>query len=181
MKIDFEKVLTVAFGVLLVSLLLFWYETKEFKYSTELPKDYKMTEKEIYFTINDDEMVCITNNYTNKNILIKTDSTLENEIKVVYSYIDSLDVYYTRTFNSKDKTRSYVNFEGDIRVNKNLVENSFDLLYGIMKDDTFYNYGLLKYTKVIVYVHPDYVGQIKLNDGKTNFCKLTSWKDIKWY
>ncbi len=181
MKDKFVITITVAFGVLLVSLLLLWTETKNYKYSSDLPEVFDMVEKEATFNLGREELVCIMNNFTNRNISLQVDNRLEDEIRITFKYYKTNKTSYTQKYDSKDDNKSYINFKSDFKLNRDNISDVFNLGSKMMEDKTIYNYSLLKYSKIVVYVNEDNVNKIKFARENSYFCSSSGWNDIKWY
>jgi hypothetical protein len=150
----------LSFGVLILGILCFGYETSSFEHNNVLPDTFELTKKEEVFKINDNQKINLLNSSKLNNIKVKADDNLHDEIKIVFEYYKTADVRYVYQLNEEDNLNlmfvSNLNFEiGDSIDVLNLFSDTF-------KNKTIYNYNLFKYPNIYVYANTSDLSRIKL-------------------
>ena len=140
------------FIILLLGVCFFTYEVKGYEYVNSLPTGFVMETKDVNVKINDLE-----------KIVIKADTKLDN-IKLYISEDVAHDEIIIKTENYRTSDVSYIYKYDDnnikITVTSDLVydmdytEDIMNLFVSTLKKKTIYNYNLLKYPNINVYVNP---------------------------
>lgn len=159
--------LFVGLAVFLIGIAWFYLETINFDIDKNLTNNFEMQQEVLEYEISDDETFRITNFNTNKNMKLYIDNSLSNEVRIVVVYPDIMRVkskYYT--IDEKDLVR--INIENELIMDFNTLNDLYDLGIISLKNETLYNYSLLKYSEVRVFVNENYKENIEFvnNYGK---------------
>lgn len=140
--------------LLLVGVICFYIETSNYDISQGLTSNFNMKQKELKYEINSNETFRITNNEIDKNINLYVDNTLSNEIKILIVYTDLLDIdsnYDTKV--NKNKRVTKVDVESELVIDFDNINDFYKLGIATLKNKTIYNYSLLEYPEIRVYVN----------------------------
>lgn len=156
------KFILVGFIIFIIGAIGFYVELKSFKETDNLPANFKMNQETFRYSINETDIFRITNNNTNVNVKAYIDNTLDNDIKIIVNYptLNKIDHDYTVTNYEKNKLIK-IDFESSARLD---VDGAKDLfILGILgfRDKIMYNYSLLEYPEVRVFVHEKYKENIE--------------------
>lgn len=161
--------LFAGFIVFLLGATWFYIETIDYNVSANLSNNINIKEEKLEYEISNDKIFVITNRNSNSNIQLFIDNSITNKVKIEVEHADILNVisnYYL--INDYGKELNKIDFESVLSISKNSVLSLYDLGIDSLKDKTIYNYNLLRYPTIKVYVHEDYRENIKFvnNDGK---------------
>lgn len=158
----------IAFGFILflIGIVVLQQETKKYEYSTDVPFNFNVEEREIVIPLSFEEIVEINNYFDGKNIYFYVDNTLEDEVKIISKEIDINEVSYNQVFDKKEK-RTTLNIDSEFDLNKDSLYDVFKLAFDILKDKKIYNYTSLKYPIIEVYVNESDKDKIEVTKGKT--------------
>ena len=147
-------------AVFLIGIAWFYLETIDFDIDKNLTNNLEMEQEVLEYEIEDDETFRITNFNTNKNMNLYIDNSLSNEVRIVVVYPDIMRIksgYYT--IDEKNLVR--INIENELVMNFDTLNDLYDLGIISLKNKTLYNYSLLKYSEVRVFVNEDYKENIE--------------------
>ncbi len=150
----------VGFIVLLLGVTFFAYEVKGYEYVNSLPTGFIMDSKEVNVRIEGLEKIVITSDsklnniklYVDENvakdeILIKTDSYKTSDISYIYKYLeDSMNITIT----------------SDLKYDIDYTEDILNLFVSTLKKKTIYNYNLIKYPNINVYINPSNSNRVSI-------------------
>ncbi len=152
--------LFVGLAVFLIGIAWFYLETINFDIDKNLTNNFEMKQEVLEYEVTDDETFRITNFNTNKNMNLYIDNSLSNEVRIVVVYPDIMRVkskYYT--IDEKDLVR--INIENNLIMDFDTLNDLYDLGIISLKNKTLYNYSLLKYSEVRVFVNENYKENIE--------------------
>lgn len=152
--------LFVGLAVFLIGIAWFYLETINFDIDKNLTNNFEMKQEVLEYEVTDDETFRITNFNTNKNMNLYIDNSLSNEVRIVVVYPDIMRVkskYYT--IDEKDLVR--INIENNLIMDFDTLNDLYDLGIISLKNKTLYNYSLLKYSEVRVFVNENYKEKIE--------------------
>ncbi len=152
--------LFIGLAVFLIGIAWFYLETIDFDIDKNLTNNLEMEQEVLEYEIEDDETFRITNFNTNKNMNLYIDNSLSNEVRIVVVYPDIMRIksgYYT--IDEKNLVR--INIENELVMNFDTLNDLYDLGIISLKNKTLYNYSLLKYSEVRVFVNEDYKENIE--------------------
>ena len=152
--------LFIGLAVFLIGIAWFYLETIDFDIDKNLTNNLEMEQEVLEYEIEDDETFRITNFNTNKNMNLYIDNSLSNEVRIVVVYPDIMRIksgYYT--IDEKNLVR--INIENELVMNFDTLNDLYDLGIISLKNKTLYNYSLLKYSEVRVFVNEDHKENIE--------------------
>lgn len=161
--------LFMGFAFVLIGITCFYLETINYDVSSTLTSSFNMEQKILEYEIKDNQVFRITNFGTNKNMNLYIDNSLSNEVRIVINHSDMLDIesdYYTKNNNDKELVR--IDLESELIMNWDHAKDLADLGIISLKNKTIYNYTLLKYPEIRVFVNENYRENIEFinNYGK---------------
>lgn len=162
--------LFIGFAVFLIGIAYFYIETLNYSVDSNLTSNFNFEQEVIEYEINNNETVVITNDNTNKNMSLFIDNSLSNEIRIVVVHPDIIEInskYNTKEYNNNQSIT--VNLNSDLIINLDNLSVLYDLGILSFKNKTLYNYTLLEYPEIRVYVNENYRSNVKFinNYGKT--------------
>lgn len=148
------RTLFVGLVLFLIGIACFYIETINYDIGSSLTSNFTLEQKVIEYKINNNQTFKITNDGTNKNMNLFIDNTLDNEVRIVVEHVDIIDI--KNEYNSKkylnDEVIS-VDMESDLELDWNGILDLYDLGIASLQNKTIYNYSLLKYPEVKVFVN----------------------------
>lgn len=157
--------LFLGFAIFLIGISWFYIETMNYGVSDSLTSNFNMEKELLKYEINYDDTFKITNYGTDKNMKLFIDNSLSNEVRIVISHSDMMNMkvdYY----NDHDVVN--IDFKRNLNPNFNDIIDIYDLGIISLKNKTVYNYTLLKYPEVLVFVNENYKTNIKFIDSNGN-------------
>lgn len=155
--------LFAGFIVFLLGATWFYIETIDYSVSSNLSNHISMKVEKLEYEISNDKTFVITNRNSNKNIQLLIDNSItDNKVKVEIDHANILNVasnYYV--INDDGKEFNKLDFESALSISKDTVLSLYDLGIDSLRDKTVYNYNLLRYPNIKVYVHENYRENIK--------------------
>lgn len=130
-----------------------FYDNSPYNISKSLPQPFEVENKRVKFDITNKDAIYLKSNAKFNNIEIITDNNLKDEIVLDFEYYKTAKVSYTNHFNENDEL--IISFDSDIDF-KN--DDFIDLLIlGIesIEKKTIYNYNMLRYPRIKVYVNSE--------------------------
>lgn len=150
----------LAFVILVIGVVFFWYETSSYEYANKLPDEMELTQKETVFKLEEGKKINLKSYSKLDNITIIYDDSLGDNMVVNLEYYKTADVRYMYDYNDYDDLNisftSKLNFEADD------VQDVFKLLYSTFNRKTIYNYNLFKYPNIYVHVSSKYRNDITI-------------------
>ncbi len=150
----------LCFGILILGILCFGYETSSFEHNNLLPDTFELTKKEEVFKLDDNQKVNLINSSKLDNVKIKADDNLHDEIKIVFEYYKTADVRYVYQLNDEDNLN--LMFVSNLKFEIGDTFDVFDLFTDTFKNKTIYNYNLFKYPNIYVYANTSDLSRIIL-------------------
>ena len=150
----------LSFGVLILGILCFGYETSSYDHNKILPDSFELIRKEEMFDINDNQMINLINSSKLDNVKIKADDNLHDELKIVFEYYKTADVRYVYQLNEEDNLN--LTFVSNLKFSINDYIDVFDLFTQTFNNKTIYNYNLFKYPNIYVYANTSDLSRISL-------------------
>jgi hypothetical protein len=141
----------LCFGILILGILCFGYETRSFEQNNVLPDTFELTKKEKVFKLDDNQKVNLINSSKLDNVKIKADDNLHDEIKIVFEYYKTADVRYVYQLNDEDNLN--LMFVSNLKFEIGDTFDVFDLFTDTFKNKTIYNYNLFKYPNIYIYAN----------------------------
>ena len=148
------RTLFIGLVLVLVGGACFYIETVKYDINPSLTTNFGFEQNVIEYEINNNEIFKITNDGTDKNMNLFIDNTLDNEVRIVIEHVDIMNV------NSKYNSKKHLNqeiinvdVESDIELNWDAIIDLYNLGLASLKNNTMYNYSLLKYPEVKVFVN----------------------------
>lgn len=151
----------VGLVLLLIGGICLNIELKNYQKSSYLTSNFVFEQKEFDYRIEPNKKYKITNNKSNNNINLYFDNSLQDNIKIVIVYANLLDI------NSKYeeyKAGASINLESDLELDLTAIKEIKKLGIASLNNKTIYNYTLLKYPKINVYVNEKYKDNIVFAD-----------------
>ena len=136
-----------------------FYDNSPYNISKSLPQPFEVESKRVKFDTTNKDSIYLKSDAKFNNIEIITDNNLKDEIIIDFEYYKTAKVSYTNHFNDKDDL--VVSFESDIEFNN---DDFVDLLIlGIesIEKKTIYNYNMLRYPRIKVYVNSANKNKVK--------------------
>lgn len=158
--------LFIGFALFLIGIAYFYIETINFDIDSSLPSNFNLKKEVLEYEIDSDQTYRITNLGTNKNMKLFIDNSLSNEVKIVVDHFDMVAIeskYYTIDYNNNELVR--IDLESKPIMNWNDIANLYDLGIVSLKNKTIYNYTLLKYPEIKVFVNENYRNNIEFVDN----------------
>lgn len=149
----------VSFLIIFVGVLFFGYEVSSFEYQEKLPYGFKLITKEVSFDIADVKNIYLKTDSKLDNLKVINDSTLEDEIKIVFEYYDTADVRYEYNFNEDNNLD--LTFASNLDFDLSDSVDVLKLFVSTFNKKTMYNYNLFKYPNIYVYANSKDLGRIK--------------------
>jgi len=151
--------------LILIGIICFNIETRNYNISTNLTSNFNMEQKVLEYEINKNETYRITNDGTNKNINLYIDNTLSNKVKIVVVYADLLKIDSDLDTNVyEDENVINVDIESELIIDFDDINDFYTLGMASLNNKTMYNYTLLKYPEIKVFVNEKYKNNIELVD-----------------
>lgn len=161
--------LFLGFVIFLVGAAYFYIETIDYKIDTNLASNIVMRDEVLEYEISKDKEFILSNSNTNKNMQLIIDNNLDNKVKIEINYAEMLMLHSNySTVKSNNKEVNRINLDSDLVPDWKNIVSLYDLGINSLNDKTIYNYNLLKYPLVRVYVHENYRANIKFvgKDGR---------------
>jgi len=151
--------------LILIGIICFNIETCNYNISTNLTSNYNMEQIVLEYEKNKNETYRITNDGTNKNINLYIDNTLSNKVKIVVVYADLLKIDSDLDTNVyEDENVINVDIESELIIDFDDINDFYTLGMASLNNKTMYNYTLLKYPEIKVFVNEKYKNNIELVD-----------------
>ncbi|MBQ7136369.1 MAG: hypothetical protein IJO43_00130 [Bacilli bacterium] len=149
--------LTIGFLLILVGVAYFYTETVNYDISMDLASNFNMKQKILEYEISDSEIFKITNNEIDKNMNLYINNNLTNEVRIVVEYSDLLMINtdYDTRYRKNEKVIN-LDIESELILDFNSIDSLYKLGLETLRNKTIYNYSLLGYPKVRVYVNEKY-------------------------
>lgn len=154
--------LFLGFAIFLIGISWLYIETMNYGVSDSLTSNFNMEKELLKYEINSDDTFKISNYGTDKNMKLFIDNSLSNEIRIVISHSDMMNMkvdYYN------DHNVVNIDFKSHLNPNFNDIIDIYDLGIISLKNKTVYNYTLLKYPEVMVFVNENYRTNINFIDS----------------
>ena len=161
-----KKLFACLFLSVIVSVIVFGYETNSYKYTAKLPLGFKTEDKELYFDIQDKKEIIFKSNSKYDNVKIYEDSTLDGKMKVVLTQFETAKTYYTSYLN--DDNRLNLVFDSYFDPNVETLTDILKIGVNTIKNKTIYNYNMLKYPEITIYVNSKDKNKIEIKKGNVN-------------
>lgn len=167
-----KKYLTTLFiggALFLIGIAILYIETINYDTSLSLTSNLNYEQEVLQYEINNDQTFRITNDGTNKNMKLYIDNSLSNEIRILVVHPDIIEIesdYNTK--NNYNAEMIMIDLESKMLLDWNTVESLYDLGILSLKNRTIYNYTLLEYPEIRIFVNENYRNNIEFidNNGK---------------
>lgn len=157
--------LLLGFLIFLSGMTFFWIETMNYKYDNSLTDIFPLKTEEFMIKIEMNKKYRITNYQSDNNLVLKIDNTLKDEIKVINSHVDTAKIHYSNnTTKNIDEDIVNLRFSSSLDLDFDDIKPIFDLTAHGFKNRTIYDYSILKYSTIEVYVN-------EINADKIEFMK----------
>ena len=161
-----RNLFTGLFISVIVSVLIFGYETNYYEYSSKLPIGFKTENKELYFDIYDKKEVIVKSNSRYDNVKVYEDDSLDGKLKIVLTEYNTAKPYYT-SYLSNDDVLSLV-FDSYFMPGVDTLTDILKIGTDTIKNKTIYNYNMLKYPEITIYVNSKDKDKIEIRKGFLN-------------
>ena len=128
-----------------------FYDNSPYNISKSLPQPFEVENKRVRFDITNKDSIYLKSNAKFNNIEIITDNSLKDEMVLDFEYYKTAKVSYSNHFN--DNNELIISFDSDIDFTN---DDFIDLLIlGVesIEKKTIYNYNMLRYPRIKVYVN----------------------------
>jgi len=161
MKNNFRFIL-IGFIIFAIGFICFCFEIKDFNKSYNLTSNFIIKQEIIKYPIGSNETYRISNDKTNNNVNLYIDNNLSDEVRIVVSYpdISKIEYDYSKT-NSGENNLIRIDFESTTLLDFDSISDIFELGVATFKKEIMYNYTLLKYPEIRVYVNEKYKENIE--------------------
>lgn len=151
------KFIIIGFIVFLLGIIVYNVEIKDFEKREGLTSNFNMESLVLNYDINKNKVYRFTNDGTNKNLKLYINNNLTDEIKVIVSYVDYSRVQYDfDTLSLNDKQVSVIDFETDKDLYFHDLKNLVGLGFVSFREKVIYNYSLLEYPEIQIFVNEKY-------------------------
>lgn len=143
-----------------------YHEIVKFDKSDELTSNVSYITKTFDYTVNDNEIIRITNDNTNNNMTLFIDNDLNNSVKIVIEYpsINEVEININER-KIQDNKIVMVDLESELLDEANTFSNLYDFVVQCIEHKTIYNYRMFKYPKIKVYVNENYRERVEFVDS----------------
>lgn len=157
-----RKLFICLFILLIATVSVFGIETRNYSYKEILPDFFDSTTKEISFDIKDLNKIVLKTNTRYDNVKIYADDSLTDEIKVLFTYSETARPYYV---NYIENDKLLLTFDSYFLPKLGTIEDLLRLSCDTIKNKTIYNYNMLKYPEISVYVNSKIKDKIEIDKG----------------
>ena len=157
----YSKVLIAGSIIVLSSILIFMFETKDYKRINSLTDDFGKSAYVQEYKLNSHSKFYITNNRHN-NIKIEYDEDLGSYMDV---YVEHYTTSEVNTRVRHTSNNDYLDFNCDLTIEATDINNIYKLVITSIKEKNIYNYNKLKYANITIKVSPEYKDNIILVKG----------------
>lgn len=147
---------------IIISILVFGYETNSYKISEKLPLSFDTTTRELYFDIDSINKIIITSNSKYNNIRLIEDNSLNN-MKITLNYFETSKPFYKNILDKEDTLRLV--FDSTFIPELDTPEDILKLGVDTIKYKTIYNYNMLKYPEISIYVNRNDINKVEMKKG----------------
>lgn len=158
-----RKILTpviIGLIIFIVGIICFSLELKTFK-PNEFVSSFRMEQEVIEYKVNEDDIYRITNSGIDTNVNLYIDNSLANKIRIVVSHpvLTKIDYEYS-TINDEEEFIS-IDFDSSLELKFENIKTLFVMGINSIKEQIKYDYSLLEYPTIKVFVNEKYNDNIE--------------------
>lgn len=156
-----KYLITLLVGIILffTGITCFYLETRNYKEDKYLTANFSLEKTALEYDIYENQIFKITNDKTNKNMNIYIDNSLNNKIQIVVVHSDMLEI---KNNYSKEKDLVNIDLDSNLIIKEwNDVVDIYSLAVTSFTNKTIYNYTLLKYPEIRIYVNENNLDNIR--------------------
>lgn len=158
------ELLSIGFALFIFGIIAFAFETHNYNYNQTLPIELEKDNITVNFNIEKDKKYVIQKAKYNKNINIvkHIDNTLNNEMLVIGSYYETSQLLYNYNVYGDDVR---ITFYNELKLKTGDISKIYNIFLRFVFDKTVYNYNLLKYSNIDIYVNEENSKNIEILDS----------------
>ena len=158
-----KKYIYAAIIGVLVSTIFFqidvFYDNSPYNVSKSLPQPFEVENKRVHFDITNKETIYLKTDAKFNNFEIIVDNNLDDEIVLDFEYYKTAKVSYTNHFSENDDL--IISFDSDIKFSNDDFIDLLTLGVESIEKKTIYNYNMLRYPRIKVYVNSENKNKVK--------------------
>jgi len=148
--------------IVILGIVLYNVETKNYYDASGINSGFMMKEEKFEYNISKDNIVTITNSGIDTNIQLNIDNSINGIVKIVVLHPEITEVTFDYSFDDENKKNIVLDYDSDLLLNFDSLGTIFNVWMNGLKNKTNYNYSVLEYPIIKIYVNENNKEQIRL-------------------
>lgn len=158
-----KKVLTpviIGFIIFIIGIICFSFEVKAFN-SNPFASSFKMEQEVLEYKIDEEDVYRITNSGIDTNVNLYIDNNLSNKIRIVVSHPVMTKIDYRYLDIDEEEEFISIDFDSSLELDFEHLKTLLSMGINGIKDQIKYDYSLLEYPTIKVFVNEKYKDNIE--------------------